>query len=94
MRSTYKQFVWRATRPVNTADCMNEGRYFLIYNRKISLFIVRFKTYLYSFMQSAMFTRRVCPPNKPLVSAAQVFETCLWDPYQAGNGSGVFCLRA
>ena len=29
MRSTYKRFLWRATRPVNTADCMNEGRYYL-----------------------------------------------------------------
>ena len=29
MRSTYKWFVWRATRPVNTADCMNEWIYCL-----------------------------------------------------------------
>ena len=29
MRSTYKRFAWRATRPVNTADCVNEGRYCL-----------------------------------------------------------------
>ena len=41
MRSTYNRFVWRATRPVNTADFMNEGRYCLehivIDNRKIPL---------------------------------------------------------
>ena len=29
MRSTYKWIIWRATRPVNTADCTNEWRYFL-----------------------------------------------------------------
>ena len=37
--STYtcKQFVWRAARPVNTTDCMNEWSYFLKYNRNTSM---------------------------------------------------------
>ena len=58
MRSTYKRFLWRATRPVNTADCMDEGRYFLKYNRNVSI-LIHFKQYLPSFIQSAVFTGRV-----------------------------------
>ena len=42
MRSTYKRFVWRATRPVNTADCMDEGRYCLK-RIIIDIFILYFK---------------------------------------------------
>ena len=51
MRSMWKQFVWRAARPVNTADCMNE---WLKYNRNMSI-LIHFKQYLSSFIQSAMF---------------------------------------
>ena len=58
MRSTYKQFVWRAARPVNMVDCMTEWRYFLKYNRNVSIKI-HFKQYLHSFIQSVMFTGRV-----------------------------------
>ena len=58
MRSPYKWFIWRATHPVNTADCMNEWRYFLKYDRNISI-IIHFKQYLHSFIQSAVFTGRV-----------------------------------
>ena len=54
MRSTYKRFVWRAPRPVNTSDCMNEWRYCLKCNKNISIL-----THLHSFIQSAMFTGRV-----------------------------------
>ena len=37
MRSTYKRFVWRATRPVNTGDCMDGGEILLkmYYNRYV-----------------------------------------------------------
>ena len=55
MRSTYKRFVWRAPRPVNTADCMNEWRYCLKCNKNISI-LTHFQQYLHSFIQSAMFT--------------------------------------
>ena len=58
MRSTYKRFVWRAPRPVNTADCMNEWRYCLKCNKNISI-LTHFQQYLHSFIQSAMFTGRV-----------------------------------
>ena len=58
MRSTYKWFIRRATRPVSTADCTNEWRYFLKYNINISI-IKHFKQYLLSFIQSAVFTGRV-----------------------------------
>ena len=42
MRSTYKRFVWRATRPVNMADCMNEWRYCLK-RIIIDIFLLYFK---------------------------------------------------
>ena len=58
MRSTYKRFVWRATRPVNTADCMNEWKYCLKCN-KIYINSNTFQQYLHSFIQFAMFTGRV-----------------------------------
>ena len=58
MRSTYKRFVWRAPRSVNTADCMNEWRYCLKCNKNISI-LTHFQQYLHSFIQSAMFTGRV-----------------------------------
>ena len=58
MCSTYKWCVWRATRPVNTADCMNEWRYCLKCNTNISV-LTHFQQYLHSFIQSAMFTGRV-----------------------------------
>ena len=47
MRSPYKRFVWRATRPVNKADCMNEGRYWLKCVI-IDIFLLHFKKYLIS----------------------------------------------
>ena len=46
-----------ATRPVNTADCTNEWRYFLKYSINIST-IIHFKQYLPSFIKSAVFTGR------------------------------------
>ena len=57
--STYKQFVWRATRPVHTADCMNEWKYCLKCIIKTDMFILYFKKNLHSFIESAMFTGRV-----------------------------------
>ena len=30
MGSSCKRFVWQATHPVNTADCMSDGRYFYL----------------------------------------------------------------
>ena len=50
--------VWRATRPVNMADCMNKWINVLKYNRIIWI-VIHFKKYLHSFIQSAMFTGRV-----------------------------------
>ena len=58
MRSTYKWFVWRATRPVNTVDCTNEWRYCLKCII-INILILYLKKYLHSFVQAAVFTGRV-----------------------------------
>ena len=65
MRRAYKPLFWRATRPENTADCMNEWKYFLKYNINISI-IIRFKQYLRSIIQSIEFTRRVARQNNGL----------------------------
>ena len=65
MRRTYKQLFWRATSPVNSADCMNEWNYFLKYNINISI-IIRFKQYLPSSIQSVEFTGRVARQNNGL----------------------------
>ena len=48
----------QATRPVDMADCMYEGRYCLKYII-IDIFLLYFKTYLPSFIQSTLFTGRV-----------------------------------
>ena len=63
MRRTYKPLFRRVTRPVNTADCMNEWKYFIKYNINISI-IKCFKQYLPSFIQSVEFTGRVARQNK------------------------------
>ena len=55
----------RATRPVNTADCMNEWKYFLKYNINISI-IIRFKQYIPSIIQPVKFTGRVARQNNGL----------------------------
>ena len=65
MRRAYKSLFWRAIRPENTADCMNEWKYFLKYNINISI-IIRFKQYLPSSIQSVEFTRRVARQNNGL----------------------------
>ena len=65
MRRTYKPLFWRATRPVNTADCMNKWKYFLKYNINISI-ISRFKQYLPSIIQSVEFVGRVARQNNGL----------------------------
>ena len=65
MRRAYKPLFWRATRPENTADCMNEWKYFLKYNINISI-IIRFKQYLPSVIQSIEFTGRVARQNNGL----------------------------
>ena len=50
---------------INTADCMNEGKYFLKYNINISI-IIRFKQYLPSIIQPVEFTGRVARQNNGL----------------------------
>ena len=65
MRRTYKPLFWRATRPVNTVDCMNDWKYFLKYNINISI-IIHFKQYLPSIIQSVEFTGRVARQNNGL----------------------------
>ena len=77
MRSTYKQFVWRAARPVNMVDCMTEWRYFLKYNRNISIKL-HFKKYLPSFIQSAMFTGRVARFYILRVIVKLAYRPCAW----------------
>ena len=58
MRRTCKPLFWRATRPVNSTDCMIEGRYCLK-PITIDMLILYFKKYFHSFTQSAVFTGRV-----------------------------------
>ena len=65
MRRMYKPLFWRATRPVNTADCINEWKYFIKYNKNMSI-IIRFKQYLLSIIQSVEFTGRVARQNNGL----------------------------
>ena len=65
MRRTYKPLFWRATRPVNSTDCMIEGKYCLKHII-IDIFIFNFKKYFHSFLQSAMFTERVARQNNGL----------------------------
>ena len=62
MRRTYKPLFWRATRPVNSTDCMIERRYCLK-RVIIDIFILYFKKYFHSFLQSAVFTERVARQN-------------------------------
>ena len=47
---------------VNTADCMNEWKYFLKHNINI-LIIIRFKQYFPSIIQPVEFTGRVAQNN-------------------------------
>ena len=65
MRRTYKPLFWQATRPVNSTDCMIEGRYCLK-RIIIDVFILDFKNYLHSFIQSAVFMERVARQNSGL----------------------------
>ena len=65
MHRTYKPLFWWATRPVNTADCMNEWKYFLKHNINISI-IIRFKQYPPSIIQSVEFTGCVACQNNGL----------------------------
>ena len=65
MRRTYEPLFWRATRPVNSTDCMIEGRYYLK-RIIIDISILCFKKYFYSFIQSAVFTGRVARQNNGL----------------------------
>ena len=65
MRRTYKPLFWRVTRSVNTADCMNEWKYFLKYNIDISI-VIRFKQYLPSIIEPVAFTGRVARQNNGL----------------------------
>ena len=93
MRRTYKPLFWRATRPVNTADCMNEWRYFIKYNVNI-LIIIRFKQYLPAIIQSVEFTGRVARQNNGLYVLRMIvklaYSACLsrsnqvsWPPVEA-----------
>ena len=78
MRSTYKPFVWRSTRRANMSDCMNEWTYYLKCII-IVIFLLYFKKYLHSLIQSAVFTGSVCGlPNKLLVRTAHDCETGLF----------------
>ena len=65
MRRKYKPLFWRATRPVNSTDCMTEGRYCLK-SIMIDIFILYFIKYFHSFIQSAVFTGRVVRQNNGL----------------------------
>ena len=65
MRRTYKPLFWRATRPVNSTDCMIEGKYCLKLII-IDIFILYFKKHFHLFLQSAVFTERVARQNNGL----------------------------
>ena len=65
MRRTYKPLFWRATRPVNSTDCMIAGRYCLK-RIIINIFTLCFIKYFHSFIQYAVFTGRVARQNNGL----------------------------
>ena len=73
----YKWFVWRATRPVNKADCMSEWRYFLKYNRNVSIISTHLQ-YLPSFMQSAMFTGHLARQTICLYVLHMIMKLAYW----------------
>ena len=68
MRSTYKQFVWRATRPVNTTDCMNE---WLIYITDI--FPLYVKKYLHSLHNRRVYIQDAWPAKQIMKVKAYFF---------------------
>ena len=65
MHRTYKPLFWRATRPVNSPECMIEGRNCLK-RIIIDIFILYFIKYFHSFTQSVVFTGRVARQNNGL----------------------------
>ena len=73
MRRMCKPLFWRATRPVNSTDCMIEGRYCLK-RIIIDIFILCFKKYFHSFIQSAVFT-----DVWPAKTTACTFCAWLWN---------------
>ena len=73
MRRTYKPLFWRATRPVNSMDCMTEGRYCLK-RIIIDIFILYFKKYFHSFIQSAVFSGRVARQNNGLYALRMIVK--------------------
>ena len=76
MRSINKWFVWRATRPVNMVDCINEWRYCLKCTI-IGKFVLYFKN-MSPFIRKIRRVYRTCgPPNKPLERIAHDCETGL-----------------
>ena len=78
MLRTYKPLFWRATRPVNTTDCMNEWKYVKEYNINISI-IIGFKQYLPSILQSVAFTGRVARQNNGLYVLRMIVKLAYWN---------------
>ena len=81
MRRTCKPLFWRATRPVNTADCMNEWKYFLKFNINISI-IIRFKQYLPSIIQSVEFAERAARQNNGLYVLRMIVKLAYWQRFE------------
>ena len=78
MRRTYKPLFWRTTHPVNSMDCMTEGRYCLkriIFDK----FIIYFIKYFHSFIQSAVFTGRVAHQNNGLYVLRMIVKLAFCD---------------
>ena len=64
---------------VNTADCMNEEKFFLKYNINISI-ITSFKQYFPSIIQPRRVYRTCGPPKQRLVHSAHDCEIGLYPP--------------
>ena len=91
MRRTYKPLFWRATRPVNSTDCMIEGRYCLK-RIIIDIFILYFKKYFHSFIQSAVFTERAALQNNGLYVLRMIMKLAYSTPSRSVSRSCVFHL--
>ena len=57
----YQWFVWQATHPVNTTNCMNEGRYLSV--------IIHLNQDLLSFIQSALISKYIYMYMKKLLDS-------------------------
>ena len=88
MRRTYKPLFWQAARPVNSTDCMIEGRYCLK-RIIIDISILYFIKYFHSFIEWHRVYGTCGPPKQRLVRSAHDCETGLFKSPERAWSRGV-----